>query len=128
MKFFLRTGYGDSEGYVGGYTNDEIETLKTQGIMQGNGGGPACWTVETIPMLRAHKRKGHGAHLVAKISDEEGHVAGSLFVDDDDKIHLNMKVIETTQQAFEGLQDSIINWGKLLIATGGALKPSKCSC
>ena len=82
MKFFLRTGYGDSEGYVGGYTNDEIETLKTQGIMQGNGGGPACWTVETIPMLRAHKRKGHGAHLVAKISDKEGHVAGSLFVDD----------------------------------------------
>jgi len=51
MKFFLRTGYGDSEGYVGGYTNDEIETLKTQGIMQGNGGGPGCWTVETIPML-----------------------------------------------------------------------------
>jgi len=47
---------------------------------------------------------------------------------DDDKIHLNMKVTETTQQAFEGLQDSIINWGKLLIATGGALKPSKCSC
>ena len=128
MKFFLRTGYGDSKGYVGGYTNDEIETLKTQGIMQGNGGGPGCWTVETIPMLRAHKRKGHGAHLVAKISDKEGHVAGSLFVDDDDKVHLNMKVIETKQQAFEGLQESIINWGKLLIATGGALKPSKCSC
>ena len=96
--------------------------------MQGNGGGPACWTVETIPMLRAHKRKGHGAHLLAKISGEDGHIAGSLFVDDDDKIHLNMKVLESTEQAFEGLQNSIINWGKLLIATGGALKPSKCSC
>ena len=25
------------------------------------------------------------------------------------------------------LQESIINWGKLLLATGGALKPGKCS-
>jgi hypothetical protein len=25
------------------------------------------------------------------------------------------------------LQDAIINWGKLLIATGGAMKPIKCS-
>ena len=128
MKFFLRTGYGDSKSYVGGHGDAESDHPKTQGIMQGNGGGPACWTVETIPMLRAHKRKGHGAHLLAKISGEDGHIAGSLFVDDDDKIHLNMKVLESTEQAFEGLQNSIINWGKLLIATGGALKPSKCSC
>ena len=121
-------GYGDSKSYVGGHGDAESDHPKTQGIMQGNGGGPACWTVETIPMLRAHKRKGHGAHLLAKISGEDGHIAGSLFVDDDDKIHLNMKVLESTEQAFEGLQNSIINWGKLLIATGGALKPSKCSC
>jgi len=38
-----------------------------------------------------------------------------------------MKVIKTKMQAYEGLQNSIVNWGKLLIATGGALKPSKCS-
>jgi hypothetical protein len=55
-------------------------------------------------MLRAHKRKGHGAHLLDKISGEEGHIAGSLFVDNNDKIHLNMKVLELTKQAFEGLQ------------------------
>ena len=128
MKFYLRTGYGDSKSYVGGPGDDGTDSYKTQGIMQGNGGGPSCWTVDTIPMLRAHKRKGHGAHVVARISGKEGHVAGSLFVDDDDKIHLNMKVLESAEQAFQGLQNSVINWGKLLIATGGALKPSKCSC
>ena len=42
MKFFLRTGYGDSIGHVGGHTDEKIETLKTQGIMQGNGVGQAC--------------------------------------------------------------------------------------
>jgi hypothetical protein len=93
--------------------------------MQGNGGGPSCWTVTTIPLLKAHKRKGHGAHLIAPISNKQGHIAGCLFVDDDDKIHLKMDVIETKLQAFEGLQHSIINWGNLLIATGGALKPIK---
>jgi hypothetical protein len=126
MKFHLRTGFGDSEGYVGGHSDNTTATTKTQGIMQGNEDGPACWTVTTIPMLNAHKRKGYGAHLVARISDKQGHIAGSLFFDDDDTIHLNMKVIETKRQAYEGLQNSIVNWGKLLIATGGALKPSKC--
>jgi hypothetical protein len=30
-------------------------------------------------------------------------------------------------EAHDNLQESGINWGKLLIATGGALKPAKCS-
>jgi len=109
MKFHLRTGFGDSVGYVGCHLDVMTDTTKTQGIMPGNGGGPACWTVTTIPMLNAHKRKGYGAHLVARISDKEGHIAGSLFVDDDDMIHLNMKIIETKMQAYEGLQNSIDN-------------------
>jgi len=127
MNFYLQTGFGDLEGHVGGSSGDALDPIKTQGIMQGNGGGPSCWAVTTIPLLKAHKRKGHGAHLVASISDKKGHIAGCLFVDDDDKIHLKMNAVETKLQAFEGLQQSIINWGKLLIATGGALKPDKCS-
>ena len=31
-----------------------------------------------------------------------------------------------TVDAHEDLQDAVINWGKLLIAMGGALKPAKC--
>jgi hypothetical protein len=127
MKFFLRTGYGDSTDFVGGNQGDSIDTIKTQGIMQGNGGGPACWTVTTIPMLKAHKKKGHGAHLVAVISEKESHIAGSLFLDDTDLFHLDMRNNETKVVAHNKFQNSILNWGKLLSATGGALKPSKCS-
>ncbi len=36
MKFFLRTGYGDSEGYAGGDHDDSKDTIKTQGMCQGN--------------------------------------------------------------------------------------------
>ena len=32
---------------------------------------------------------------------------------------------ETIDEAYTAIQASVINWGKLLIATGGALKPEK---
>jgi hypothetical protein len=126
MKFFLRTGYGDSEGYVGGDHDDSKDPIRMQGMCQGNGASPAVWTVTSILMIAAQKRKGHGAHLVAKMSETTGQLVGRLFVDDTDLIHLDMRTIETTLEEHANLQESVINWGKLLIATGGALKPAKC--
>ena len=78
-------------------------------------------------MIAVHKRKGHGVHLIAKMSETTGHLVGGLFVDDTDLIHLNMRTIVTTLEAHAKLQESVINWGKLLIARGGALEPAKCS-
>ncbi len=40
MIFFLRTGYGDSEGYTGGDQNDSEDPIRTQGMCQGNGASP----------------------------------------------------------------------------------------
>ena len=74
-----------------------------------------------------HTRKVHGAHFIAPISDISGHIVGGLFVDDTDLVHVDMQVMKTIQNAHSWLQESVINWGCLLIATGGALKPSKCS-
>jgi hypothetical protein len=96
-------------------------------MCQGNGASPAAWTVTSIPMIAAHKKKGHGSHLIAKMSGITSHLVGGLFVDDTDLIHLDMQTIETTMEAHENLQELVTNWGKLLIATGGALKPAKCS-
>ncbi len=127
MKFFLRTGYGDSAAYAGGESNNEEDPVKTQGLCQGNGAAPATWMVTSIPMIAAHKRKGHGAHFIDPILDISGHIVGSLFVDDTDLVHVNMQVVEMILEAHSRLQESVINWGRLLIATGGALKPSKCS-
>ncbi len=49
-----------------------------------------------------------------------------LYVDDTDLLHLNMEGDESVQEVHFALQQSIENWGKLLIATGGSLKPDKC--
>ncbi len=80
----------------------------------------------SIVMINAHKRKDHGVHLVCTLSNGTLHVIGLLFVDDTDLKHLNMNKVEMVAEAHEELQKSISNWGKVLLATGGALKPAKC--
>ncbi len=99
MKFYLRTGYGDSTGYPGGSNNLFGVTRKTQGMCQGNGAAPAVWIVTSIPMIAAQQRKDHGAHFVAPISSKEGHLIGGLYVDDMDLFHLDMCVNENVHQA-----------------------------
>ena len=55
-----------------------------------------------------------------------GHLADIFFVDDTDLIHINIKAEETVTVAHQATQDSISKWDKLLIASGGAFKPTKC--
>jgi hypothetical protein len=38
-----------------------------------------------------------------------------------------MRWVETALEAHARLQESVIDWGKLLMATGGVLKSAKCS-
>jgi hypothetical protein len=121
MKYFLRTGYGDSKNCA----NSRIE-FKTQGLGQGNGAAGAGWAVVSITITSAHKKKGHGAHILCPITRLRGHIAGVLFVDDTDLMHFRMDRNEDELEVSHHLQESITNWGKLLIASGGALKPIKC--
>ena len=121
MKCFLQTEYGDSKNFSGSTIN-----LKFQGLCQGSGAAPAGWAVVSITILCAHKSKGHGGHFVCPISKLTGHLAALLFEDDTDLIHINIKTEETATVAHKSMQDSISNWGQLLIASGGAFKPPKC--
>jgi hypothetical protein len=121
MKFYLCTGFGDSKEFarlMGG--------IKTQGICQGNGVAPAGWTTTNITMIKAHNQKDHRAILINPISKGGLHVAGTIFVDDIDIEHFDMRQNETAAEAHERFQESITNWGHLLISTGRALKPTKC--
>ena len=59
------------------------------------------------------------------ISQRTGHLAAILFVDNNNLIHVDMDQDQTTEEAHEDLQASVNSWGKLLIASGGSLKPEK---
>ena len=80
----------------------------------------------SIAILNTHKRKGHGAKFLCPISQTQSNLAAVLFVDNTDVIHLDMTGKEYALEALYGLQQSVTSWGRLLIATGGELKPAKC--
>ncbi len=100
--------------------------MKTQGLGQGNGASLAGWCVISITILWAHGTKGHGAHFIAPLSQVRSSLSVILYVDDTNLLHLNMDGDEMIFETHAALQCAIENWGKLLIATGGTLKPKKC--
>ena len=116
MKFFLRTAFGDSSDFAGA-----LAEVKTQGLCQGNGAAPAGWAVVSITILNAHKRKGYGARFLCPISLTRANLAAVLYVDDTDVIHLDMEKKEDKLETLAHLQESVWNWGRLLIATGDSL-------
>ena len=69
MKFFLRTGFGDSTNFA-----SLSLSIKTQGLCQGNGASPAGWAVVSICIIGAHKKKGHGAHFTCPITKLKSHI------------------------------------------------------
>ncbi len=82
MRFYLRTGYGNSKEFA-----QSTGRIKTQGLCQGNSAAPAGWTTTHIMKINVHKRKDYGTHLVNPISKGSLHVVGSIFVDDTDLEH-----------------------------------------
>ncbi len=77
-------------------------------------------------MIQVHKRKGHGVNSLYPITKTPLHLVDTLFIDDTDLEHFDMNKSEIVKEAHEALQESIHNWGHILIATGGGLKPAKC--
>jgi hypothetical protein len=60
------------------------------------------------------------------LSNIKLHLVGSLFDHDTDLMHLDTQKLISVMEAIHALQDAVTNWGHLLVATGGALKPTKC--
>jgi hypothetical protein len=121
MIFFLRTGFGDSMDFA-----SSSLLIKTQGLCQGNGALPAGWAVVSICIISAHKKKGHETHFTCPITKLKNHIARIPYVDDTDLVHFKMEDEQGKEDAFLCLQEAITNWGKLLLASGRALKPIKC--
>jgi hypothetical protein len=79
-----------------------------------------------IVILRARGAKGHGAQFIAPMSLIQCSLLAILYVDNTDLLHINMDAEELIDKVHTAIQSAIANWGKLLIATGGSLKPEKC--
>jgi hypothetical protein len=104
MKFFLRTGFGDSTKFAGGGIR-----IKTQDLTQGNGASVAGWAVISIVILNAHGKKGHWAKFVCLITKLSSHLSAIIYVDDTDLLHINLEEDESVETVHQAIQASVSN-------------------
>lgn len=95
--------------------------------MQGNGASPTGWTVISIIILHAHSHSGHTSSFQCSISGLTKNLSCIIYMDNTDLIHLCEQESDTIHHTHTTIQAGVSSWGNLLIATGGTLKPLKCS-
>ncbi len=107
MKFFLRTGFGDSATFSGGGIS-----ITTQGLCQGNGAALAGWAVISICIIGTHKKKGHGAKFLCPITQLKHHLSAILYIDDTNLLHINLTKHESINKVHLVIQE---------VSTAGAM-------
>jgi hypothetical protein len=119
MDHYVRTAFGDSEGHYG----PEANRPPAQGILQGNGAGPAGWFAISTVLIQTLTDEGFGLREWSLISQRAVSITCFAFVDDTDIIHVNNDRTVPTQELIHDAQRAL--WEDLLTATGGALAPNK---
>ena len=81
MRYFVRTGYGESESFYGGK-----RTTPYKGTCQGNRASPTYKLIITMIIVLVIHKKCHVLKLKFPLMKEELHCIGFIFVDDTDLI------------------------------------------
>jgi hypothetical protein len=116
----VRKIYGDSKSGYG----RTLWAVPYYGVGQGNGTGPAIWTVVSTPVLKMMKDEGFGFMYKMSIEGKQIHFVGYSFVDDNDIIQSGQpggafQVLDMRMQAAMDTREGVL-W-----ATGGAVDPEK---
>ena len=91
MRFFQRTGFGESKSYFGG--RDLIKYI--MGLGQGSRAAPPSWIQLSAVLINVYKQLGLGSFITDPTSSEIIHSAGVLFVDDADLYTSDDRQIES---------------------------------
>ncbi len=122
MKFFQRTGFGESKAYSGGTNHCPY----MMGLGQGNRAAPPLWIQLSAVLLNVLKQLELGALLLDPITLEMIHRMGALFVEDTD-IYMGRVRLLNPGDLWRQIQVDLHQRSCLLNATGGALKPENVS-
>jgi len=121
MRHYIRTAFGNSEQT----DNQEAHEPPSQGILQGNGAGPATWSRICTLIVNAMKEAGFGYKQWTVISKRAVTFTCFAFVDNTDLIHAETGHDASTKDLLISAQDALTTWEGLITSTGGALAPPK---
>ena len=120
MDHYIRTAFGDSDSHYG-----QENGVPPQGVLQGNGAGPAGWFCISTLMIRILRDQGFGYKEWSLIRRRALTITCFAFVDDTDLVHATTNPTKPTATLIEEAQTALTLWEGLLRATGGALAPEK---
>ena len=121
MDHAVRTAFGVSLATYG----FDPTRLPPQGILQGNGAGPAGWFAMRSDLLHIMEADGFGYCEWTLICRHALCIISSAFVDDNDLVHSNNSPGVSTDSLIDKAQAMISRWNGLLCVTGGDLAPEK---
>jgi len=121
MRHYIRTAFGNSKQTYG----HEDQELPSQGILQGNGAGPATWSAICTLIVNAMKEAGFGYKQWILISKQAVTLICFAFVDNTDLIHAETAHDASTDDLLISAQDALTTWEGLITSTGRALAPKK---
>ena len=122
MRYYLRTGFGKSQQYMGG----DLAPRGMHGLNQGSRSAPPCWNMLSSLLVEIQRARGHVATVVSPITLINSKIVGSLYVDDTDLFVMDELWLLTKEMFLEELQSSLDHWVHRLIGGGGGCKPIKC--
>lgn len=117
----IATGYGVSEPKYGGPS----QIPPVQGEGQGNGKAPATWVLVSAIIINMMYTAGYGVKMMTAISAATISFVCFAFVDDTDIIHTGGTVDTPGELLIGQFQQAMDCWEGGLLASGGALVPSK---
>ena len=121
MYFWLRTAFGISGTPFHGTTVNPFF-----GVAQGSGFAPPTFQALSALMINSYKSLGHGVQYVSPVTGTILALAAILYVDDTDLLFC-ADIPDLDINAFERLiRTAVEDWTRLVLATGGSLKPKKC--
>ena len=124
-KHFVLTALGRSKNSYAGRKHNASGKFPPQGPGQGSGQGPCNFGVYSSTLIKAMRRKGHGAVFTACISLFTMFLVCFMFVDDAELQHTSRDVNETGEDQIAPMQASLDHWCGLVGCTGGAINPEK---
>ena len=119
MRYYLRTGFGESKKYMGG----TLAPRRMHGLNQGSKSAPACWMLLSSLMVAIQHDEGFVATALSPISGLITIIAGLLYVDDTDLYIMDLMLL-SNEELLARAQGTLDCWGGSLL--GGGCKPSKC--
>jgi hypothetical protein len=118
MPYYVKIAYGTSATSYG------CVHIPLQGILQGNGAGPAIWMLRSLPLIQMLRTQGFGFRSKNLLTKKVYYFVCYTYVNDTDLVHTGISSTPPTQ-IFEEIQSMLDHWEGGLHATGGALVPQK---